>query len=81
MQAPGSSLKLLLRVKYFIDPHRLIEKTSGCKIHKSKSNLSSHALSFVHKFITGKNLNNVHYSLVDAQSQVEIALSELFRQV
>ena len=47
-QAPGSSLKLPPRMKYFMDPYRLIETTSGCKIHKSKSKFIKVNLTCLH---------------------------------
>jgi hypothetical protein len=71
-QAPGSQLCIPDQIKYFMDPLEVIHVYSSCPYHPSKSKLESLELGCVWKFITGRNLNGAHDSLVDAKAQTDI---------
>ena len=66
-EAPGSTLSLPARVKYFLDPFRAIDNTKGCALNKKHSKLISYSLGSDYEFIEGSPLENAHCSLVDAK--------------
>lgn len=77
-QAPGSTMHLPAKVRYFIDPYQTITKYTGCQLHTNKSKLDSLSLGVVWKYITGENLNGAHDSLVDAKAQMDVILLPSF---
>ena len=69
------------KLKYFLDPLRVIKNYKGCKLYPTKSKLYFLELGSVWKFISGgRNLNSAHDSLVDAKAQTDVLLHLHFVQ-
>ena len=79
-QAPGSRYNMPVKLKYFMDPYRVIEAYSSCPINKKRSKLDSYELGCVWKYLDSKhnNLNGAHDSLVDAKAQTDIIVHQQF---
>ena len=74
-QAPRSPYDLPSKLKYFMDPLKVIGHYSGCKLNPKHSKLDSLELGVVWKHINeGANLNGAHCSLVEAKAQADIFL-------
>ena len=71
-QAPRSILNIPAKVKYFLDPYRVISSYKMCQLHPTKSKLPSLSLGVVWKHLNGANLNGAHDSLVDVKAQSDI---------
>jgi hypothetical protein len=48
-QAPNAIYHLPEKLRYFIDPFRVINKYTSCKIHRTKSHVESLSLGKTHK--------------------------------
>jgi len=55
-KAPGSTLSFPKRIKYFLDPYRAVKNTTGCRLNKKYSGLSSYSLGSVYEKIVGLQL-------------------------
>ena len=63
-QAPFSRCSMPTKLKYFMDPYRVIDAYSSCPINKKKSKLDSYELGCVWKYLDSEhnNLNGAHLS-------------------
>jgi hypothetical protein len=50
-QAPNANYHLPEKLRYFIDPYRVIDKYTSCSINQTKSHLDSLSLSSVYQFL------------------------------
>ncbi len=78
-QAPRSQLSMPPQLHYFMNPLEVIQNYKGCKFHPTKSKLESLELGCVWKYITNRNLNGAHDSLVDAKAQTDIVTHKFFQ--
>ena len=76
VQAPRSQLSMPHQFKFFMDPKFVIDKYSGCRLNAKHSKVESYELGVVWKYITGRNLNGAHDSLVDVVAQLDVISSE-----
>ena len=77
-QAPFSPFHMPRRVKYFLDPYKVVSSFKSCPLNASKSKLDSYELGALWGYIHGRNLNGAHNSLVDAIAQMDVITSEQF---
>ena len=78
-QAPFSQCRMPERLKWFMDPYRVITANDKCELHTDRSKLDSYELGVLWSFIhNGKNLDNLHDSLVDAEAQTDVIISKQF---
>ena len=77
-QAPYSQYDLPTKIKWFMDPLKVISSYGSCPLNKDKSKLDSYELGVLWAYIHGKNLNGAHNSLVDAMAQTDLIISEQF---
>ena len=75
-QAPNSPYCMPPKIKYFIDPYRLITKYTSMKVNPKHSKIESLELGSVWKFLFGRNFNGAHNSLVDSIGQTDIIIHE-----
>lgn len=75
-QAPNSPYPYRMppKIKYFIDPYRLITKYPSMKVNPKLSKIESLELGSVWKFLFGTNFNGAHNSLVDSIGQTDIII-------
>ncbi|KAL3757005.1 hypothetical protein ACHAWU_003889 [Discostella pseudostelligera] len=79
-QAPGSRCNMPPKLKFFLDPFRVIDGYTTCQINKKRSKMDSYELGVVWKFLDSEhnNLKGAHNSLVDAKAQTDILVHEAF---
>ena len=77
-QAPLSVLSLSSKIKYFIDPYRVIKKYTKGGIHPSVSKIESLELGVVWSFISKRNFNGKHNSIEDVRAQTDVITHEQF---
>ena len=77
-QSPNSSLNMPPKIKYFIDPMKVIKHYKSCKLNSKHSKLETLSLSSVWKFINGRILYGAHNSLVDAKTQTDVVIHPYF---
>lgn len=73
-QAPNSPYQMPPKIKYFIDPYRMITSYKTMQLHPSKSKIESLELGSVWKYCFGRNFNGAHHSLVDSIGQTDIII-------
>lgn len=78
VQNPHSDLSMPDRIKFFLDPLKVIRHYKLSKLHPSKSKLESLRLESIYYFITGTELQGAHNSKNDVKAQTTIISSELF---
>jgi hypothetical protein len=68
------------KLRYFIDPYRVIDKYTSCRINQSKSHLDLESLSLlsVYQFLFEEPLEGAHNALVDVKAQTSIIAHPLF---
>jgi hypothetical protein len=72
-QRPDAVHSMPAKLKWFLDPLKLIKGFVGCKLNPKKSKLASLSLGCVWSYIKdGKTLEGAHDSLVDARAQTDI---------
>ena len=78
-QAPFSPYRMPKKLKWFMDPYRVITTNPACGLHQSQSKLNSYELGVLWSYIhNGRNLDNMHDSLVDAVVQTDVVISKQF---
>ena len=77
-QAPLLALDLPSKIKYFVDPYRVIKKYTGGGLHPSKSKIESLELGVVWSYISKRNFNGQHNSLEDIRAQTDIIIHDQF---
>ena len=77
-QAPLSALHLSSKIKYFIDPYRVIKKYKEGGLHPSNSKIESLELGVVWTFISKRNFNKKHNSLEDVRAQTDVITHDQF---
>ncbi len=78
-QAPFSPYHMPEKLKWFMDPYRVITAHPACGLHQSQSKLDSYELGMLWSYIhNGRNLDNMHDSLVDAVAQTDVVISKQF---
>ena len=78
-QAPFSQCRMPEKVKWFMDPYRVITAYPACGLNHEQSKLDSYELGVLWSYIHhGRNLDNLHDSLVDAEAQTDIIISKQF---
>jgi hypothetical protein len=80
-QSPESHLILPDRIKYFMDPYKIMDKYKTCKLNKKFTRLDSYELGIMWKYIqlpAIRNLNGAHDSLVDTKAQTDIIVDSRF---
>ena len=77
-QAPNSQYHLPPKIKYYIDPYRVIKHYTTCKLNMKHSKLEAYEVGSVWKHITGQNLNGAHDSLIDTKAQTDIIIHPHF---
>ena len=77
-QAPRSILTLPDNLVFFMDPSIVIKHYSSCQLNTKISKLESYELGTVWKYISKKNLNGAHDSLVDTKAQTDIVTHKHF---
>jgi inhibitor of KinA sporulation pathway (predicted exonuclease) len=79
-QAPRSSLQFHHSITYFTDPMSTIKHYKSCQLNREKTNprIESYELGCVWSYLTKKNLNGAHNSLVDVKAQTDIVVSDEF---
>ena len=74
-QAPQSLLNMPHKIKYFLDPYRVMKLYKRCLLNPSKSKTDGLELGTFWKFINGgENFNGAHDSLVDVKAQTDIVI-------
>ena len=74
-QAPFTHLSLPTRIKYFMDPYKVMDHYKTCRLNKRFTKLDSYELGVMWRYIQLpeiKNLNGAHNSLVDAKAQTDL---------
>ena len=77
-QAPLSALHLSSKIKYFIEPYRVIKKYKEGGLHPSNSKIESLELGVVWTFISKRNFNKKHNSLEDVRAQTDVITHDQF---
>eukprot|EP00956_Cyclotella_meneghiniana_P022924 scaffold43919_cov42-Cyclotella_meneghiniana.AAC.1 len=78
-QAPFAPYRLPAKIQWFMDPYRVITSYPDCPLNHLQSHLDSYELGVLWSYIhNGRNLNGAHDSLVDAEAQTDIIMSEHF---
>jgi len=72
-QAPFSRLSLPDKLKYFMDPSKVIDNYKTCKLNHAKTGKDTYALGEVWKNLMKKEeLENAHDSIDDCRAQMDI---------
>ena len=74
-QAPFTHLNLPTRIKYFMDPYKVMNHYKTCRLNKRFTKLDSYELGVMWRYIQLpeiKNLNGAHNSLVDTKAQTDL---------
>jgi hypothetical protein len=66
------------QLRFFMDPKFIISNYTGCKLNPKHSKIESLELGVVWKYITKRNLNRAHNSLVDAAAQLDVISHQHF---
>jgi len=78
-QAPNATHSMPSRLRFYMDPLRMIKKWKSMELNPKKSKLESLSLSSVYRFISGGDcLMGAHDSLVDVGAQSDIILHKYF---
>ena len=78
-QCPDAIHEMPKKLKWFLDPLKIIKKFTGCKINPNKSKLESLRLGAVWSFINdGETLAGAHDSLFYARAQVDVLVHPHF---
>lgn len=79
-QAPNTPYKMPAKLKYFIDPYRVVSGYNSCKINQRHSHIDGYSLGVVWTYLNEekRNLNGQHDSLVDARAQTDIIVNQYF---
>ena len=80
-QAPFTHLNLLTKIKYFMDPYKVMDHYKTCQLNKKFTKLDSYELGIMWKYIQLpeiKNLNGAHDSLVDTKAQTDLFIHHMF---
>ena len=72
-QRPNANHEIPSKLKWFLDPLKLIKTFTGCRLNPKKSKLTSLSLGSVWSYINyGKTLEGTHDSGVDARTRTYI---------
>ena len=78
-QAPFSPFRMHPKLKWFMDPYRVITSYPACLLNHRQSKLDSYELGVLWSYVNnGRNIDNLHDSLVDAMVQTNVIISEEF---
>ena len=79
-QAPFTSLTLPSKIKFFMDPYKVMSHYSSCLLNKKRTKLDSYELGVIWKYIQvePRNLNGAHDALVDSKAQTDIVIHPKF---
>ena len=80
-QAPFTHLNLPTKIKYFMDPYKVMDHYKTCQLNKKFTKLDSYELGIMWKYIQLpeiKNLNGAHDSLVDTKAQTDLFIYHMF---
>ena len=78
-QCPDAIHEMSTKLKWFLDPLKIIKKFTGCKINPNKRKLKSLRLGAVWSFINdGETLAGANDSLFDARAQVDVLVHPHF---
>ena len=78
IQGPRSNLLFPKQIQFFLDPLKVIKQYKTCKLNSNHSKLDNFALGEVYRYITRRDLDNQHNSLVDCQAQTLIVTDKMF---
>ena len=72
-QSPDTIHKMPTKLRWFLDPHKVIKKYASCKVNPKKCGLQSLSLGSVWSHLNdGATLEGAHDSLVDARTQSDV---------
>ena len=80
MQTPNSKLSFSTKLSFFMDPMKVINNYKTCRLNPSKSKVDNMSLGTIYKYVTENELQNAHFSLVDAKAQTAVVCFKYFIQ-